>query len=103
MEDNGSFLNTGYLYSNPQYYTRHDLPTPSIDIPTKLITGRIRRINYTENPISIIFDNGTHWSLVKKQWEYLTQIGCEPKEGLQFRLELFLDGTIKSVTPMQLQ
>jgi hypothetical protein len=95
----GAFLNTafGNAPDNPDYYTRHDLPTPTLDIPTNIVKSKIQQINYTENPICICLEDGTMWKLSKSQFDYLKNIGREPKEGLMIQLEIFLDGTIKAV------
>jgi hypothetical protein len=95
----GAFSNTAFGSSpdNPDYYTRHDLPTPTLDIPTNIVKSKIQQINYTENPITISLADGTVWKCSKPQWDYLKGIGREPKEGSNVQLEIYLDGTIKAV------
>jgi hypothetical protein len=78
-------------------FTATHLPTPPLDIPVKKIDGKIRSIFYTQNPITIALENGAVWKVNKDQWDYLVAIGREPKEGKTVHLEIYLDGTIKSV------
>jgi hypothetical protein len=73
------------------------LPTTLLEPPTRTIEGKIKDIRYTENPITIMLDNSTSWKVDKKQWDYLVSVGKEPKIGKRVQLEMFLDGTIKSI------
>ena len=96
----GAFLNTTQMGLDPQTFgVGHalSLPTPTLEIPTKTIGGRITRINYTQNPISIHLNDGTIWNLTKKQWDYLLATNKEPRINGQIQIEVYLDGTIKSV------
>lgn len=99
----GAFQNTvtkGYFGTpnNAGYGgTPETLPTPTLDMPTKTVQGVVRRIVYNENPISIQLNNGTIWHLTKKQWDYLKATNKEPKINSYIQIEMFLDGTIKSV------
>jgi hypothetical protein len=99
----GSFLNTGWsgVDSNQFFNVGHsndvDLPTPTLDMPTRTISSKIRKIAYTENPISILLDNGSMWKLTKKQWDHLKSYGREPKENARVEMEMTVDGTIKSI------
>lgn len=83
--------------------TGSPMPTPTLDIPTKTIEGNVRRINYTENPISILLDNGAMWNLTKEQWDYLRAINKEPKISSRMQIEMYLDGTVKAVNVEQRQ
>lgn len=74
-----------------------NLPTPTLDIPTKSVSGRIQSIFYTQNPITIVLEDGTTWKLTFEQWKYLKKLGKEPQEGKRIMMELFLDGTVKSI------
>ena len=96
----GAFLNTAWagLASTPTGIG--DTPgftSPTLDIPTRSISGRVRSIFYTKNPISIVLENGTVWKVSKSQWDYLVSTGKEPCEGKLAQIEMNLDGTIKSV------
>lgn len=96
----GAFLNTAWAgIDNQTFGLGHslNLPTPTLDIPTKRIEGRIRSIFYNQNPITIVLENGTTWKMSKEQWDYLLGIGEEPVEGKNAQIEMFLDGTIRSV------
>jgi hypothetical protein len=98
--NNGAFLNTAWTgFDNQTFGTGHalNLPTPTLDIPTKRIESRIRSIFYTQNPINIALEDGTSWKVTKEQWDYLVATGKEPREGKLAQIELFLDGTIRSV------
>lgn len=98
--NNGAFLNTAWVGLDNQFFGTGrslNLPTPTLDIPTKTITGKIRSIFYTQNPITIALENGTVWKVNKEQWDYLQSIGREPREGKMVQMDLFLDGTIKAV------
>lgn len=68
----------------------------TINIPTKLASGKINKIYYTKNPIEVIISDGTTLKLSKDQWDYLKQIGREPMEQKNAQIEFYLDGTIKS-------
>lgn len=74
------------------------LPMPAMDIPSKNLSGRIRSIFYTMNPITIVLENGSVWKLTKEQWDYLLATGKEPREGRVVNMDMNLDGTIKSVS-----
>lgn len=100
----GAFLNTGWTGIDPnsfinlgQHSNDFALPTPTLDVPTKTIQGKIKRIFYTENPISVILDNGSVWKLTKKQWDHLKFYGREPKENARVQIEMTVDGTIKAI------
>lgn len=96
----GAFGNTAEKGYDTQFFGTGkslNLPTPTLDIPTKIISGRIRSIFYTQNPITIVIENGATWKLGKDQWDYIKSIGKEPREGKHIVLELFLDGTVKSI------
>ncbi len=96
----GAYQNTATTgYDNQFFGIGHslNLPTPTLDIPTRTLEGTVRRINYTENPISIHFDSGTVWNLTKKQWDYLLSTNKEPRIDSKMQIEMYLDGTIKSV------
>jgi hypothetical protein len=96
----GAFQNTAQMGMDNQFFgVGHslNLPTPTLEIPTKTVGGRISRINYTQNPISIYLTDGTVWNLSKKQWNYLLATNKEPKINGKVQIEVFLDGTIKSV------
>ena len=97
---NAGAINSGFAGLDNQFFgigKSLNLPTPTLDIPTRTIQGRIQSIFYTQNPITITLENGTTWKLTKEQWDYLRAIGKEPHMGKQVMLELFLDGTIKAV------
>lgn len=97
----GAYLNTGFAGLDNQFFgigKSLNLSTPTLEIPTKTLSGKIRSIFYTKNPITIVFENGGVWKLNMEQWRYLQSVGKEPREGKQVMLELFLDGTIKSVS-----
>lgn len=77
-----------------------DMPinySPILEIPTKMITGKIIKIEYTKNPISIILDNGYTWYLTFEQWKYLCKNNKEPKKNKMIQLEIFLNGNIKNI------
>lgn len=94
----GAYLNTAVAGMAGQEFGKSlSLPVPTLDIPTRIIETRVRSITYTTNPICICLENGGTWRATKKQWEYLKSIGREPKENSRVQVELFLDGTIKSV------
>jgi len=99
----GAFQNTvtkGYFGTpnNASYGgTPETLPTPTLDMPTKTVQGSVRRIVYNENPISVQLDDGTIWHLTKKQWDYLKATNKEPRINSNIQIEMYLDGTIKSV------
>jgi hypothetical protein len=96
----GAFSNTGFnQIDNQMFGIGHalNLPTPTLDMPTKTLQGNVRRINYTENPISIQLDSGAVWNLTKKQWDYLRTVNKEPRVNSAIQIEMYLDGTIKSV------
>lgn len=95
----GPFLNTTQTGHDNAFFgvKQPEIPMPSLDLPLKQVNGRVRRINYTENPISIIFDNGTTWNMTKKQWDYLKSTNKEPRINSEVQIEMFVDGTIKSV------
>jgi len=97
----GAFLNTTWSgLANLPYGPGDDtpgFPTPTMEIPTKSMSGRIRSIFYTKNPISIVLENGAVWKVTKTQWDYLVSIGKEPREGVLAQIDMNLDGTIKSV------
>lgn len=96
----GAFLNTAQTGFDNQFFgIGHslELPTPTLDLPTKQLGGRVLRINYTENPISVVFDNGAIWNMTKKQWDYLKSTNKEPRINSNMQIEMWLDGTIKSV------
>ncbi len=97
----GAFSNTAFrgLDSNQFVGSGHalNLPTPTLDMPTRTIHSTVRRIVYNENPISIQLMDGTIWNLTKKQWDYLKSTNKEPKINSNIQIEMFLDGTIKSV------
>lgn len=104
--ESGAFLNTSFSGIDNNFFgigtdssgnAAFTLPSPTLDIPTRTIQSRIRQIRYTDNPICICLEDGTEWKLNKDQWDYLTSLGKEPREGLMLQMELFLDGTIKSV------
>lgn len=97
--NSGAFLNTFWKeIENPlDVEKRLNFPKVTFDIPTKIITGKVQNIFYTKNPICISLDNGTSWKVTKEQWDYLSHIGREPKKGKRVQLEMYLDGTIKSV------
>jgi hypothetical protein len=100
----GAFQNTATTgYDNQMFGIGHalNLPTPTLDMPTKTLQGNVRRINYTENPISIQLDSGAIWNLTKKQWDYLRTVNKEPKVHSNIQIEMYLDGTIKSVNITQ--
>lgn len=94
------FSNTGFDgFDNQTFGIGHslNLPTPTLDIPAKRLEGRIRSIFYTQNPITIVLEGGAVWKVNKQQWDYLVAQGREPREGKVAQIEMFLDGTIKSV------
>jgi hypothetical protein len=97
----GSFGNTATRNIDQQTFgSGHSnavSPSPTLDLPTRVVEGRIRKLIYTSNPITAVLEDGTMWKITKKQWEYLKSIDREPKENRRVQLELFLDGTIKSV------
>lgn len=96
----GAFSNTAWDGFDSQTFgigKSLNLPTPTLEIPTKVIKGRIRSIFYTKNPITIALENGTTWKLTKEQWDYLRSVGKEPKENKEVQIELYLDGTIKAI------
>lgn len=96
----GSFQNTGTTgYDNQMFGIGHalNLPTPTLDMPTKTVQGNVRRIVYNENPISVQLDDGTIWHLTKQQWDYLKATNKEPKINSNIQIEMYLDGTIKGV------
>lgn len=96
----GSFQDTGKTGLDNNFFgVGHalNMPMPTLDMPTKIIEGRIKKILYTQNPISVCLEDGTVWKATKKQWDYLRSIGREPKENLRMQLEIHLDGTIKAV------
>lgn len=96
----GAFNNTAMMGYDNQFFgigKSLNLPTPTMQVPTKTLKGNVRRINYTENPISIQLDTGAIWNMTKKQWDYLLAVNKEPKINSQVQIEMFLDGTIKSV------
>lgn len=100
MESFRRFLQENYepRIDNQFYgFNAANLPTPPSDIPVKKIGGKIRSIFYTKNPITIALESGAVWKLTKDQWDYLVAIGREPREGKTVQLEVYLDGTIKSV------
>lgn len=100
LETPGAFNNTGMTnLDSGMMGVGHslDLPTPTLDPPTRTIRGKVNKISYTTNPISIALDDGTNWEVSKSQWDYLKKIGREPKEGSMVQLELYMDGTIKAV------
>ncbi len=102
--DAGSFGNTATTGFDNQFFgTGHslNLPTPTMDMPTKTLQGKVRRIKYTENPISVQLDSGAIWHLTKKQWDYLRVTNKEPKINSNIQIEMYLDGTIKSVNVTQ--
>ena len=96
----GYFSDTGKDGIDNQFFgvgKSLNMPTPTLDLPTKTLEGKVRRINYTENPISIILQDGTTWNLTKKQWDYLVSINKTPKVNSSIQIEMYLDGTIKSI------
>lgn len=98
--NSGAFQNTATTGYDNQFFgigRALNLPTPTLDMPTKTLQGNVRRINYTENPISIQLDSGAIWNLTKKQWDYLRTVNKEPKVNSAIQIEMYLDGTIKSV------
>jgi hypothetical protein len=100
----GAFQNTGTTgYDNQVFGIGHslNLPTPTMDMPTKTLQGNVRRIKYNENPISVQLDDGSVWHLTKKQWDYLRVTNKEPQINSNIQIEMYLDGTIKSVTVNQ--
>lgn len=90
---------TGHLNSVFGVGRSLQLPTPTIDIPTHLIDCKINKIFYTRTPICVVLSNGMVWRLNKQQWDFLREHGREPREGAHVNLELYLDGSIKSVSP----
>lgn len=101
----GSFLNTAQVgLGAPTWGVDHSLTlsSPTLDIPTQIISGKIRKIHYTENPIMIELEIAPNklrrWPMTKKQWEYAKSIGKEPRENMRVQMELFLDGTIKGLS-----
>ena len=98
--NNGAFLNTAWTGFDNQFFgigKSLNLPTPTLDIPTKRIESRIRSIWYTKNPINIVLENGTIYKLTKEQWDYLVSIGKELREGQNIAIEMFLDGTVRTI------
>jgi hypothetical protein len=98
----GAFSDTGKDgFDNAFFGIGHslDMPMPTLNLPTRNIEGRVKRINYTSNPISVVLDNGTIWNLTKQQWDYLKTTGKEPKINSSVNIEMYIDGTIKSLTP----
>jgi hypothetical protein len=94
----GAVTNTSWNdYNNQMWDTGKNLPTPTLDLPTQTTEGTIRSIFYTQNPITVTLDNGFTWKLTKEQWDYLKAHGKEPMQNKRVMIELFLDGTIKSV------
>jgi hypothetical protein len=95
----GAFQDTSKVGIDNHFFGigKSDLPTPTLDLPTKTIASKVRRINYTENPISINLQDGTTWNVTKKQWDYLVAIGKTPKVNSSIQIEMYLDGTIKSL------
>ncbi len=96
----GALLNTGVAGIDNQFFglgRSLELPTPTLDLPTRAIEGVVTRINYTENPISVNLSDGTTWNLTKKQWDYLYSTNKLPRVNSKVQIEMFLDGTIKSV------
>lgn len=89
-----AFQDSGKMDIGPQRH--YDLPTPTTEIPTKSIDGTIEKIQYTTNPIAV-YVAGHKWTLTKKQWDYLKSQGKELKENQRIRIELYLNGAIKSV------
>ena len=85
----------------------HDmtLSSPTIDIPTKKFVGKVSEIAYTENPIRIKLEISPsrfrEWPVTFQQWRLLQSMGREPVLNRVFEVETFLDGTIKSLTPLK--
>ena len=95
----GAFLNTAFGF-DPQTFGMGrslNMPSPTLDIPTKTINSKVSKIFYTQNPICICLEDGTEWKITFKQWRYLESIGRKPKEGSRIQLELYIDGTIKAI------
>ena len=93
------FIQPGNLLSNNQQVNREqipNLPAITLDLPTKKITSKITDIKYNQNPIVISFADGTRWTLIKKQWDYLISTGNKPKINSKIELEMYLDGSVKT-------
>lgn len=98
--NNGAFLNTAWAgFDNQTFGIGHslNLPTPTLDIPTKRIESRIRSIFYTKNPITIVLEDGTLWKMSKEQWDTLVRSGKQPQKGKIAQIETFLNGVVKSI------
>lgn len=81
------------------------LSSPTIDIPTKKFVGRVAEIAYTENPIRIKIEVAPsrfrEWPVTFQQWRLLQSMDREPTVNRVFEVETYLDGTIKSLTPLK--
>ncbi len=73
-----------------------DLPNPSLELPTKMIKGKIQEIKFNQNPIKITTDNGSVWHLSKGQWDYLLKNNKKPRINSEINVEVYLDGRVKS-------
>jgi len=96
----GAFGNTATAGIDNQFFgvgKSLNLPTPTLELPTRTMEGRVSRIRYTENPIAIVLDSGAVWHLTKQQWDYLRSTNKEPKTGSRVQIEMFVDGTIRAV------
>lgn len=100
----GAFNNTGAVMDTPQTFgigKSNNLPTPTLEIPTRTFSGTISNILYNQDPILIRVktqDKSYSWKVTKEQWNYLKKINRQPEVDKRVMIEMNLDGTIKSVS-----
>lgn len=96
----GSFLNTAQNGFDNQFFgigKSLQIPTPTLELPTKTLKGIVKRIVYNQDPIQIQLDTGAIWNLTKQQWDYMKFSNKEPKINSSIQITTSLDGTIQSV------
>lgn len=95
----GAYTNTGWEGYDLSYWgagRTPTLPVPTLTPPVKVVEGVITHIMYTNNPITICVGNTT-WNLTKDQWDTIVRHKKKPCVNDRVRLEMYLDGTIRSV------
>lgn len=73
-----------------------NLPTPTLTAPVEVVNTKVKKIEYTNNPIKVHFENGILWQLTKKQWDFLDNRNKAPQTAATVQMEIYKDGTVKA-------
>jgi hypothetical protein len=106
----GAFANTGFTGFDNQFFGighSNELPMPTLNLPTEVISGKISRFvsPYNKDPITLeieFIDPKTGetkrktWMMHKKQWEN-SKLAGDIKKNSRVQMEILKDGTIKGL------